>query len=145
MAALSTQQKISAAQMLAAVDATDGAGLNTAQYGAMATFSHEQLPAALVTFTDAVPYAYSNSKVDLTYTQVWAIFGRDPDEIAVITEKLMFLFYQPTVRSTLQDLGFVEYTITNVTPAQLVNGQDMSGGLYGVIEFDIRIQVSNPY
>jgi hypothetical protein len=141
MAIVSVQQKIAKAQREAAVEHT---ALKIAVYGTEG-YSRNQMPATKMIYNDAFPEKYTKPKTDLVTHQVWAIEGRDPDEISLIMQQLLWLWYKEDVRAVLNPLGFVGYTPTNVVGPGLTNGVDRSGGLMGVIEFDVRMTINNPF
>jgi hypothetical protein len=136
------QQKIADAQRDAAIANTT---LKTVVYGMGEKFARNQLPAAAMTYTGGTPFEYAVQKSDMIMHQVWFVQGRDPDEISLILEQLMFLWYKTSVRSTLSALGFVGFELGDMVPAQLIQGGDLSGALMGVIEFDVRMTISNPF
>lgn len=140
MALISVQQGIADAQRDAAVADTK---LTIAVYG-HTKFDNNQLPACKMIYTGGTPFDYANQKQDIVMRQVWQIEGRDPDEVSVIMEQLMFLWYKPSVRATLQALGFVGYELTDIVGAGLIDGKTMAGGIGGILEFDVRMTIQDP-
>jgi len=141
MAFTSVFQGVADAQRDAAVAETD---LNICTYG-QAKFTRNQMPAAMMTYTGGTPENYCSQCLDVVTTQVWAIYGRDPDEVSVIMEQLMWLWYKTAVRAVLTPLGFIGFTLVDAVPAQLIQGTDMAGALMGVLEFEVRLRIDNPY
>jgi len=143
MALNSVQQKIVKGMLDEAVART---ALKIAVYNNTDNFSRNQMPCAQMTYDSGDPRSIVNKqKKDMVMHQVWAIYGRNPDEVAFITEQLMFLFYVPAVRNDLEALGFVGYELTNLVPAQYMDEKDLSGGVQAIIEFDVRMEIVNPF
>ena len=142
MSLTSIQQKVAGLQRDAAVAHT---GLNVATYNAAKRPSRDQLPVAMMTYTTGAPYSQATPEKDVLLNQVWAIWGRDPDEVSVILEQLMFLWYKSDVRPDLEAAGFIKYELTDITAAQPVEDHDLPGGYMGVIEFEVRMKIQNPY
>ena len=140
MAFISVQQGIAKAQREAAVENTK---LTIAEYG-HTEFDRNQMPACKMIYTGGTPHLFANGVQDIMMQQVWQIEGRDPDEVSVIMEQLMFLWYKPSVRTTLNNLGFVSYDLTDIVGAGLIDGKTMAGGIAGILEFDVRMTVHDP-
>lgn len=138
---VSTQQIVAEGMRDAAQENT---ALNRVVYG-NTTFSRDQMPCAMMQYLTGVPFNYANQKQDVTLLQSWIVYGRDPDEVSVIFEQLMFLFYEEAVRSTLQTLGFIKYEFTNQVAPTLIDGGDLAGRLNGVINFNVRMTIRNPF
>ena len=142
MALVSTLQKVAEVQREAVLANTKA---KSVFYGHKQV-SRNQLPAVNMVYTSGSPHSsVSKQCKDLIMHQVWAIHGRDPDEIAEIQEKLLFLWYKTDLRTDLEAVGFVGYELTSITPAVLVNQEDISGGLIGIVEFDVRVKLINPW